>query len=350
MTSEISKGHHCRNSLGLPSEAPSGLPSGAPSTQPTTAPGTNVLIITADQLRYDALRFIQDRMPIYNNYLKVNTPNIDRLANQGVYFENAYAQSSLCVPSRGTMRSGCTVERHGLGSNELPNDGIIDTIKERKLEAIRTYDQMLSSVGYQVETYGKLHVPIRWMYQDALHTKKAISYTGYSLDFETPLFSEDTAYKRLRKQINAWMERDGKEKIFARYQRTNPTTLWPYTPTELDPQHDSPVPGAGEGLYGIDSLPSNYSLSAYTGMEGKLAIRRLAKSDQPWCLTVSFSPPRKLSSKCVPAFGKCLKHRCIGLRKDWTPVVPTIQRVLLTLTFGHRPTIHCCCRGCCLVS
>ena len=280
-----------------PTVMPSGLPSGAPSAtpkQPSASPTItkpppplNVLIIVSDQLRYDALRFIQDRMPIYNNHLKVNTPNIDRLATQSVYFENAYAQSSVCVPSRGTLRSGCTIERHGLQDNYLPNDGVVDTDRERKLEAIRTYDQMLSSVGYQVESYGKFHLPTRWFYQNAQRTEKAINYTGYSLDFEAPMFSENTDNGQYMKQSDVWMARDGKEKIVVPGQRVNPASNWTYTPI------DGPAFPTGDTLFGFDSLPSNYSRATYIGMQGKLAIRRLAKGEQPWCLSISLIPPRK---------------------------------------------------------
>jgi len=45
----------------------------------------NVLFLVSDQLRYDCLRFVQDRMALYDGKLKVNTPNIDRLAAKVLY-------------------------------------------------------------------------------------------------------------------------------------------------------------------------------------------------------------------------------------------------------------------------
>jgi len=42
------------------------------------------------QLRFDTLRYVQDRMSGYRGKYKINTPNIDNLARSGVDFMNAY--------------------------------------------------------------------------------------------------------------------------------------------------------------------------------------------------------------------------------------------------------------------
>jgi hypothetical protein len=78
----------------------------------------NILIITADQLRYDAVRFVQDRMAVYGGKVKIRTPNLDRLAAASVVFSQAYSQGLPCTPARGTLRSGNTIKRTGLTSNK----------------------------------------------------------------------------------------------------------------------------------------------------------------------------------------------------------------------------------------
>lgn len=50
----------------------------------------NLLFIVCDQLRFDTLRYAQDRLDEFKSSLKVETPNIDRLAGQGAYYETAY--------------------------------------------------------------------------------------------------------------------------------------------------------------------------------------------------------------------------------------------------------------------
>lgn len=58
----------------------------------------NILWICTDQQRFDTLG-------CYGNSF-VRTPNLDRLARQGVLFEQAYAQSPVCTPSRVSFMTG----------------------------------------------------------------------------------------------------------------------------------------------------------------------------------------------------------------------------------------------------
>lgn len=58
----------------------------------------NILWICTDSQRWDTLG-------CYANPL-VRTPNLDRLAAGGTLFENAFCQSPLCMPSRGSFLTG----------------------------------------------------------------------------------------------------------------------------------------------------------------------------------------------------------------------------------------------------
>lgn len=58
----------------------------------------NVLWICSDQQRFDTLG-------CYGNTY-VHTPNLDRLAAEGVIFENCYSQNPVCSPSRASFLSG----------------------------------------------------------------------------------------------------------------------------------------------------------------------------------------------------------------------------------------------------
>lgn len=58
----------------------------------------NILWICTDQQRFDTLGCTGNKW--------VHTPNLDRLASEGVLFENAYAQSPVCAPSRGSFLTG----------------------------------------------------------------------------------------------------------------------------------------------------------------------------------------------------------------------------------------------------
>ena len=58
----------------------------------------NVLFIVCDQLRYDSVG--------YAGIYPVKTPNIDALAEEGLFFKNAYTPLPVCAPSRQAMLTG----------------------------------------------------------------------------------------------------------------------------------------------------------------------------------------------------------------------------------------------------
>jgi len=72
----------------------------------------NILFIMADQLRYDYLSCY--------GHPHLKTPNIDRLAKNGVRFTRAYAQSPVCGPSRMSFYTGRYVRNHGSTFNNVP--------------------------------------------------------------------------------------------------------------------------------------------------------------------------------------------------------------------------------------
>jgi arylsulfatase len=98
----------------------------------------NVLILYADDWRHDTLGCAGH--PI------VKTPNIDRLASEGVRFKNNFVTTSICGVSRATLFTGQWMSRHG----------------NRAFEAFKTpwdetYPGVLRERGYHVGLVGKWH-------------------------------------------------------------------------------------------------------------------------------------------------------------------------------------------------
>ncbi|KPK85028.1 MAG: hypothetical protein AMJ81_04335 [Phycisphaerae bacterium SM23_33] len=76
----------------------------------------------------------------------VQTPNLDRLAGEGVTFENAYCNSPLCSPSRQSFMAGLHCHRIDMWNNTaaMPEDTV-------------TWAHMLSAAGYETSLLGKMH-------------------------------------------------------------------------------------------------------------------------------------------------------------------------------------------------
>lgn len=77
----------------------------------------------------------------------INTPNIDKLAQQGINFRNAYCNSPICVPSRLSFLTGRYVHEIGVWDNgvKLKNE-------------IPTFAHYLEADGYETVLCGRMHM------------------------------------------------------------------------------------------------------------------------------------------------------------------------------------------------
>tara|TARA_R110002050_G_scaffold147761_1_gene273830 strand:- start:2736 stop:4127 length:1392 start_codon:yes stop_codon:yes gene_type:complete len=98
----------------------------------------NIIFLLADDMRYDAMRNAGNTI--------IQTPEIDRLAQQGTSFRNAFVTTSICCCSRASILSGQYVARHGIVDFSTPFSP--DALKE-------TYPLVLRENGYQTGFIGK---------------------------------------------------------------------------------------------------------------------------------------------------------------------------------------------------
>ena len=77
----------------------------------------------------------------------VKTPNIDRLANEGVHFTEAYASYPLCCPFRASVMTGKYAQGHGMVQNHFPLRGDQTFLAE-----------LLKGIDYQTGYIGKWHL------------------------------------------------------------------------------------------------------------------------------------------------------------------------------------------------
>jgi arylsulfatase A-like enzyme len=108
------------------------------SLRPKEQKRPNIVFIMSDDHAYQAIS-------AYSNKL-LQTPNIDRIAKEGMLFSNACVTNSICAPSRAVILTGKHSHLNGKIDNYFPFD--TNNI---------TFPQLLQANGYQTAMFGKLH-------------------------------------------------------------------------------------------------------------------------------------------------------------------------------------------------
>ena len=100
----------------------------------------NVIFILTDDHRFDYMGFT-------GKVSWLRTPNMDRLAREGVYFPNAFVTTSLCSPSRASILTGMYSHQHTIVDNHAPDPG-----------NLKFFPEYLQEAGYQTSFFGKWHM------------------------------------------------------------------------------------------------------------------------------------------------------------------------------------------------
>ncbi|MCL6259562.1 sulfatase-like hydrolase/transferase [Aquiflexum sp. TKW24L] len=101
----------------------------------------NIIFILTDDQRWDALGFAGNDL--------IHTPEMDRLAAEGIFFENAFVTTPICAASRASILTGTYERTHGytFGQGEIKQP-FID----------QSYPAMMRNSGYQTGFFGKFGV------------------------------------------------------------------------------------------------------------------------------------------------------------------------------------------------
>lgn len=101
----------------------------------------NFLVILIDDLRYDEFGA--------GGHPYMRTPNIDRLAHEGVSFDRAFHTTPICSPNRASIMTGQYASRHG----------IIDNVaRDAMSHRLPNYHLELQRLGYETAHIGKWHM------------------------------------------------------------------------------------------------------------------------------------------------------------------------------------------------
>lgn len=127
----------------------------------------NIICILADDLGYGDIS-------VLNGESKIKTPNIDKLASQGITFTNAHSASAVCSPTRYGILTGRYPWRSKLKSGVL---GLYDPplIDNSRL----TIAQLLKQNGYRTACIGKWHLGWDWPLKNGALFKDSL-YKGHN--------------------------------------------------------------------------------------------------------------------------------------------------------------------------
>lgn len=248
-------------------------------------PPPNLLFIMTDQQRWDALSRAGNKV--------LETPNLDRLAREGAYFQNAVTCCPVCVPARVSMLTGCSLETTGVRTN---ND------KDREdVCTMPTFDNILASRGYWTEYFGKWHAPIH----RAMDYKNKVTQAGVRETVLGPGLS--VHYQQyLDKHVPGRKPRQGER--LDRYSRR------PYIPDPLDigyglGPNELPRDRKGQPIrrysqadcYGRLLIPAKHQPTAMNADETIDALERL--KDRPSSITCSIHHPHPPMILPEPYYG-----------------------------------------------
>ncbi|MDQ7066002.1 MAG: sulfatase [candidate division KSB1 bacterium] len=162
------------------------------------------------------------------------TPNIDRLAHDGMRFANCFCVNSICAPSRASMLTGLYSHAHGV----IDNRTRLDSSKPM-------FPQLLRRAGYETALVGKWHLktdptgfdywnvlPGQGMYYnpDFIEMGERKPYTGYATDVTTDIALD-------------WLERRDRRRPFCLLlHHKAPHRNWMPGPKQLHLYRDRPIP------------------------------------------------------------------------------------------------------------
>jgi arylsulfatase A-like enzyme len=120
------------------------VPAAAPLAAAERKP--NFVYIFTDDQRWDALGVVQREQGEKGRFPWLKTPNLDRLAAEGLRFRNAFVVNSLCAPSRATLVTGQYGHVNGVVNNHTPHP-----------EGNVSLPALLRTAGYTSAYVGKWH-------------------------------------------------------------------------------------------------------------------------------------------------------------------------------------------------
>jgi len=142
----------------------------------TQAQQPNLIIIHTDEHNFRTLGCYREQMTpdqamVWGPDAKVETPNIDRIAHEGVICTRYYASSPVSTPSRASLQTGLYPQSTGAPKNGL-------SLKED----LPTFAKILTANGYSTSYVGKWHLSGNGLYEFGIKYNGGFSDNRYMMD------------------------------------------------------------------------------------------------------------------------------------------------------------------------
>jgi len=269
------------------------------AARPPAATHPNILFLMVDEMRWDCLGCA--------GHPVVKTPNLDRLAQQGLRFANSYSVAPVCCPARRSLFTGRYAHVHGVTQNGLPaNDGEI------------LITSILKHYDYTTAISGKLH----------FHPE------GPDYDFDQFWSYANEGPRKLENYREFLFKKHGAKTPFPQKPGTCP---WPEDPLGVD---------VGQFAY-----PKEDFMSYWIADRAVDFLRSRQGAEKPWFLFTSFliphSPytapepyysmydPKSFAVPPIPPENVAARARLKGMEQRHMIADEDLLRAVSAQYFGH---------------
>lgn len=248
----------------------------------------NILFIFSDDHAYQSIS-------AYDSIVN-KTPNLDRIANEGMRFDRAFVTNSICGPSRAVVLTGKYGHLNGFVRNGNTFNGHQQTVSK-----------LLQQSGYETAVIGKWHLkstPIGFDYYHVLigqgpyynppmkTTDGPVNHVGYTTEIIT-----DQTLKYLKQR------RDPDKPFFLMYQHKAPHRNWQPGPNEINNYNNETIP---EPITLFDDYKGRTSAARNQEMTVKEHLTRF---------DLKLDPPRNLTPEQLKVWNDAYDEKNAELEK-----------------------------------
>ena len=208
----------------------------------------NILFLMTDQQRWDAMSCSGDW---------VQTPNLDRIASEGIRFTNCITTSPVCIPSRLSLATGLYPH----------NTHVWNNMNHQMPAETPTWMQAVRDAGYRTSLFGKTHLH---PHGGDLREREGLM-NAYGLDDVNEIGGPRASAKVLSHMTALWEEKGLWDAYRADYRERFSTKPYLVRPSTLELEDYADV---------------------YVGQQAKQYLQNYERNE-PWCCWVSFGGPHE---------------------------------------------------------